>query len=131
MATIKDPLHILVVEDNVVGLNLMLAILGSFGYSADIAQNGVEALDKILNGAYDLVLLDVMIPGMSGIDVAAKVREKFPKGSWPVIIAITANAFESNKKKCLEAGMDEFISKPVDFPMLKKMIKEIEKRRRS
>ena len=118
------PLSILLAEDNKVNQIVATAILEEMGYKTDIAENGLEALDAVKEKSYDLVFMDMQMPKMDGIEATKKIRSELPTAKQPIIIAMTANAMENDKKTCLDAGMDDYLSKPV-LPM--NITKAIEK----
>jgi CheY-like chemotaxis protein/Sec-independent protein translocase protein TatA len=107
------PLRILVAEDNEVNQKWALKILGKMGYEADIAGNGHIALDMVGKAAYDLILMDVQMPEMDGMEATKMIRVCLNK--QPVIIAMTANAMHGDRMACMQAGMDDYISKPVQL----------------
>ncbi|MEX2602988.1 MAG: ATP-binding protein [Gracilimonas sp.] len=117
-------LRILVVEDNLMNQKVILKILQNENLNADVANNGKEALDLIKDQSYDLVLMDMEMPVMDGIKATVKIRNSIPQAQQPVIIAITANAFIEDREKCLKAGMNDFISKPVTVYVIQAMIKK-------
>ena len=105
--------RILVVEDNATNREVVLGILEKLGLSVDAAENGLEALEHVKSAPYDLVLMDVQMPLMDGLTATRKIRESdFDQKDLP-IIAMTAHAFSADREKCLEAGMTDYISKPV------------------
>ncbi|PJZ42554.1 hybrid sensor histidine kinase/response regulator [Leptospira kmetyi] len=108
----KIPLKILLVEDNVINQKIALRLLSKLGYSADTALNGVEAIANLQNNRYDLIFMDIQMPEMDGFETTFHIRKDFAKQK-PTIVAMTANAMEGDKEKCLEAGMDAYISKPI------------------
>ncbi len=118
------PLRILMVEDNAVNQKVGLSILGRMGYRADVAGNGVEALQALENAAYDLVLMDVQMPEMDGLEATRRIRSQYGKGldARPIIIAMTAGAMEGDRDRCLKAGMNDYISKPVKVEYLQNAI---------
>jgi len=107
----RVPLRILVAEDNPVNQKVARQMLARFGYRADVAANGLEVLQALRRQAYDLVLLDVQMPEMDGLEAARRIRAEH--GAVPRLVAITANAMPSDREACLAAGMDDYISKPV------------------
>lgn len=109
----KLPLRILVADDNTVNQKMALRILSWMGYRADVAANGVEILEALRRQTYDLVLCDVQMPEMDGLEAARRIREQWSEEERPRIIAMTASAMPSDRDKCLKAGMDDYISKPV------------------
>ncbi len=119
----KYPLRILLAEDNVVNQKLTIRALGKLGYEQiDIAQNGLEAIEKCDRQTYDLVLMDVQMPEMGGLEATRKIRLKhYPQ---PVIVAMTANTMSEDKSACLTAGMNDFISKPIKFQLVVSMLEK-------
>ncbi|MDY0020366.1 MAG: response regulator [Anaerolineae bacterium] len=107
------PLHILLAEDNVSNQDLALLILDRLGYRADLASSGVEVLEALKRQPYDVVLMDVQMPEMDGLEAARRIRQEFPAETQPRIIAMTANALEGDREICLEAGMNDYINKPI------------------
>ncbi|MBA3547472.1 MAG: response regulator [Nannocystis sp.] len=105
------PLRILAVEDNATNQKLILLILERLGYRADSAYHGLEALESVSRHVYDVVLMDVQMPEMDGLEATRRIRQSL--AVQPRIIAMTANAMESDRQACLDAGMDDYISKPI------------------
>ena len=121
----KD-LRILLVEDNLINQKITLLTLMPLVNVIDTAVNGKEAIEKFSQGAYDIILMDIRMPVMSGLDAAEKIREiESASGSHVPIIAITANAMIGDKEKCLSAGIDEYISKPYQPSVLINKIKNL------
>ena len=106
------PLRILVAEDNIVNQKVALRFLEKMGYSADLVANGREALEAVLRQTYDVVLMDVQMPEMDGFEATREIRRQLKSG--PRIVAVTANALAGDEQRCREAGMDDYISKPID-----------------
>ena len=120
------PLHslrILLAEDSEVNQVVMLKMLKRLGYRADLATNGIEALQALERQPYDIVLMDVKMPEMDGIEASRIIRKLWPEG--PKIIAITAYALEGDRERCFEAGMDGYISKPVNILELAEVLNNI------
>jgi signal transduction histidine kinase/CHASE3 domain sensor protein/ActR/RegA family two-component response regulator len=109
----RHPLRILLVEDNAVNQKLALRLLGQMGYQADLAANGLEAIDAVERQPYDLVLMDVQMPEMDGLEATRHIVDRIPLERRPWIVAMTANAMDGDREKCLEAGMNGYISKPI------------------
>ncbi|HXB21063.1 MAG TPA: response regulator, partial [Candidatus Solibacter sp.] len=107
------PLRILLAEDNLINQKVAQHILGRLGYSPDLAANGLEVLDALSRQRYDVVLMDLHMPEMDGMEAARIVRERFPQSQQPVIIAVTADAMQGDRERCLAAGMDNYLSKPL------------------
>jgi PAS domain S-box-containing protein len=107
------PLRILLVEDNAVNQKLALRLLEQMGYRADMAGNGLEAIQAIERQKYDLVFMDVQMPEMDGLEASRQICSRWPRGERPRIVAMTANAMQGDRERCLEAGMDDYVSKPI------------------
>ncbi len=112
----KYPLRILVAEDNEINQKLMTRILNKLGYTPEMAGNGQEALEIVSDQRYDVILMDVKMPEMDGLEATRMIRLCLT--AQPVIIAMTANAMEGDREECLQAGMDDYISKPVNLQLL-------------
>ena len=112
------PLHILIAEDNVVNQRVAVRMLERLGYRAELVVNGVEVLQALGRRHYDVVLMDVQMPEMDGLDATRRIRAQGPGPAQPIIVAMTANAMASDREECLHAGMDDYISKPVQFAAL-------------
>lgn len=117
------PLSILLAEDNVVNQKVALGVLRKFGYSADVTANGVEALDALRRQKYDVVLMDIQMPEMDGIETTKRIREEWPAEQQPSIIALTANAMDQQREEYLQVGMDDFVSKPIRVERLEAALK--------
>jgi signal transduction histidine kinase/CheY-like chemotaxis protein len=109
----QHPLRILLAEDNAVNQKLALRLLGSMGYRADVAANGAEAVEAVERQRYDLVLMDVQMPEMDGLEATRRIVEKIPIERRPWIVAMTASAMDGDREACLAAGMKGYISKPI------------------
>jgi len=116
------PLRILAVEDNATNQKLILLILERLGYRADSAYHGLEALESVSRHVYDVVLMDVQMPEMDGLEATRRIRQNL--AVQPRIIAMTANAMESDRQACLAAGMDDYISKPIQVRDLRAALEQ-------
>jgi signal transduction histidine kinase/CheY-like chemotaxis protein/HPt (histidine-containing phosphotransfer) domain-containing protein len=113
------PLRILMAEDNSINQRVGLLLLERMGYGADVAGNGVETLEALRRQPYDLVLMDIQMPVMDGLEATRRIRAELPAGRQPRIIALTANVLREQREACLAAGMDDFLQKPVVFADLR------------
>jgi CheY-like chemotaxis protein len=109
----RQPLRILLAEDNAVNQKLALRLLERMGYRADLAANGLEVLEALQRQTYDVVLMDVQMPEVDGLEATRRIRGEIAEGVQPQIIAMTANAMKEDREICLAAGMDDYISKPI------------------
>lgn len=107
------PLRILVAEDNIINQKLALRILQKMGYVADVAANGLEVLGSLERQSYDVIFMDVQMPEMDGLAATRTIVQNYHMAKRPKIIAMTANAMQGDREKCLAAGMDDYISKPI------------------
>ena len=107
------PLRILVAEDNVVNQQLAVLLLQKLGYRADVAANGLEVLDALDRETYDVVIMDVQMPEMDGLETTRQIRQRWPAWRRPHVIAATASAMQEEREACLAAGMDAYLSKPI------------------
>ncbi len=112
------PLRILVAEDNALNQRLLLRLLARMGYRADVAGNGIEAVEAIERQPYDLIFMDMQMPEMDGIEATGAIRGRAGRAQQPRIIALTANATAEDRERCLVAGMDDYLSKPIQIPDL-------------
>jgi PAS domain S-box-containing protein len=120
------PMRILLAEDNVSNQKVTLQMLKKLGYRADAVANGAEAIQALERQPYDLILMDIKMPVLGGIEASRMIRERCPDNG-PKIIAITAYALHGDKEKCLEAGMDGYIAKPVQKEDLARALKDIDR----
>jgi PAS domain S-box-containing protein len=112
------PLRILITEDNEINQDVISQFLSRLGYHADVAENGRAALEALQRRPYDVVLMDVQMPEMDGLEATRRIRRDLASEQQPRIIAVTANAVRSEREECLAAGMDDYISKPIDSGQL-------------
>ena len=109
----RHPLRILLAEDNAVNQKLALRLLAQMGYRADVAANGLEAVQSVQRQAYDVVLMDVQMPEMDGLEATRRIRSEGAPHGQPRIIAMTANAMQGDREACIAAGMDDYVTKPI------------------
>jgi PAS domain S-box-containing protein len=114
----RHPLRILLAEDHDVNQKVAIMLLDRLGYRADIAANGLEALEALRRQEYDLVLMDIHMPEMDGIEATRHIRNRFPPEFQPYIVALTANALEGDRETYLKAGMNDYLSKPLRVEQL-------------
>ncbi len=126
---IPEHLRLLIAEDNLVNQKVALLMLRKLGLRADVAANGKEVLQALERQDYDVVLMDVQMPEMDGFEATRAIRERWKNG-LPYIIAVTAHALEGDRKRCIEAGMDDYISKPVRLGDLAHVLAECSMQRR-
>jgi two-component system, sensor histidine kinase and response regulator len=123
----KLPMRILLAEDNHINQKVGLALLARLGYRADVAGNGLEAVESVLRQPYDLVLMDIQMPEMDGIEATQAIRKKLTD-KCPIIVALTANAFHGARDEYLAKGFDDYLSKPILPPALRQLMDRIGKK---
>lgn len=116
------PLQILVAEDNVINQRLMLQLLRQMGYTADLAENGREAIEALRVKRYHIVFMDVQMPEMDGLKATRLIVREWPLNERPRIIAVTADALEGDREKCLDAGMDDYVAKPLRLETVQRLL---------
>jgi CheY-like chemotaxis protein len=109
----RVPLRILVAEDNVLNQQLVLLLLKKLGYRADVTADGLEALQALERESYDVVLMDVQMPTMDGLEATRRIHQRWPEGQRPHVIAATANVMQEEREACVAAGMDGYLPKPI------------------
>lgn len=120
------PFRILIAEDNPMNQRLITRVITKLGYAPDLAVDGQNALDMVAAQQYDLVLMDVQMPELDGIQAAEIIRGSY--GARPLIMAMTANAMSQDIERCMQAGMDDYISKPLDIELLVKKLADLSER---
>ncbi|WP_221391947.1 hybrid sensor histidine kinase/response regulator [Dyadobacter sp. NIV53] len=118
----EHPLKILVAEDNPMNQKLISHILVKMGYDIIVADNGIAVLDKLSESSFDVILMDIQMPEMDGLEATRIIREKY--GYLPYIVALTANAMQEDRNNCLSIGMDDYIAKPLRLDVIKRVLKE-------
>ena len=122
----KKKLSILMVEDNIINQKVTMANLFQFGHDVEIAENGKKAVEMFISGEYDIILMDIQMPVMDGYEATKEIRKYEEKNNISdkiKIVAITANAMKEDRSKCLKAGMNEYITKPIKQAELKRVLK--------
>ena len=125
------PLDVLLAEDNTVNQKVALRFLQRLGYHADTVRNGLEALTALESHHYHLVLMDLQMPEMDGLEASREIRRRFSADRQPKIVALTANAMQGDRQRCLNAGMDDYISKPVKLHEIEASIRGLFGKRHS
>jgi two-component system, sensor histidine kinase and response regulator len=115
-------LRILLAEDNLVNQRVAMTMLGKMGHQITLASNGLEALEQWRQGNFDLILMDVQMPEMTGLQATTQIRGEEATGAHVPIVAMTASAMSEDRDRCLAAGMDDFISKPVSYKAIEQII---------
>lgn len=124
----RERLKILLVEDNILNQRIVTLSLKKFDHEVVIANNGVEAINQFNERNFDVILMDIMMPVMDGLEATVKIREIETQNNIDKrtpIIALTANTMDNDKEKCLSYGMDEFMTKPFDIEKLNSIFGEL------
>ena len=119
------PLRILIAEDNKINQRVILRLIERIGYRAELACDGKEAVDAALRSTYDLIVMDVQMPGMDGLEATRVIRSSLSKAEQPYILALTAHATTDDRQSCLEAGMDDYHTKPIDLETLQSTLNRL------
>jgi PAS domain S-box-containing protein len=120
----RHPLRILLAEDNIVNQKVAVRILERLGYRPDVVANGLEVLQALQRQSYDVVLMDVQMPEMDGLETTRRIVQRWPRDKRPRLIAMTAYALEGDRERCIEAGMNDYISKPIRMEELVKSLEQ-------
>jgi CheY-like chemotaxis protein len=117
---------LLLVEDNILNQKLIFLNLIKYGFKIDVANNGLEALEKFKERKYTLILMDLMMPIMDGLEATRAMRSlELEKGGRTPIVGLTANTYDADREKCLANGMDEFMTKPFDIELFQEIVKTL------
>ena len=122
---VEHPLVILLAEDNLVNQKVAMKMLSNLGYTADAVENGQLAVEVVLEKDYDLILMDLHMPKMDGLEACARIRKLLPKERQPLIYAFTASVLSRDRHLAEDAGMDGFLTKPVRLSQLSELLKSI------
>ena len=126
---LQHPLRILLADDNVVNQKLALRLLSQMGYRADLASNGIEAIESVERQTYDVVLMDVLMPEMDGLEASRRITARWAADARPRIVAMTANAMAGDRERCVSAGMDDYVTKPIRVDALVEALLRASKRK--
>lgn len=124
-----ERLSILLVEDNLLNQRIVMFSLKKYNHEVIIANNGVEAIERFREQKFNVILMDIMMPVMDGLEATVKIREEEQltgAEKRTPIIALTANTMDNDRDKCISYGMDEFMTKPFDMEKLKTIFRELE-----
>jgi CheY-like chemotaxis protein len=120
---VPGALSVLIADDNALNQNLLRRLVAKLGHKVDVVANGREAVAAVAQGPYDLVLMDVLMPEMDGLEAAEAICRRWPRGTRPRLIALTALAGPGDQERCLKAGFDDYMSKPVHLEELREAFK--------
>jgi signal transduction histidine kinase/DNA-binding response OmpR family regulator/CHASE1-domain containing sensor protein/HPt (histidine-containing phosphotransfer) domain-containing protein len=123
----KHPLRILLAEDNVVNQKVAINLLARLGYRADVAANGLEVLEALYRQDYDVILMDMQMPEMDGLEATTQIYQQWDRAKIPHIIALTANAMIEDRQKCFDVGMHDYLSKPIRLEELSQALQKCSK----
>lgn len=116
-------LKILLVEDYFMNQEVTKEILEIMGCEVDVSEEGYNALEKACSNDYDFIIMDLQIPGIDGLEVTRRIRSE-KQGVQPIIVAVTANALDGDREKCIKAGMDDYLSKPMGADKLEEVLRK-------
>jgi CheY-like chemotaxis protein/anti-sigma regulatory factor (Ser/Thr protein kinase) len=125
----SSELRILIAEDNKINQKIMLNLLARIGYKSDLAADGAEAIAAVRRQTYDVILMDIQMPKVDGLEATRAIRRHLPDTMQPRIFAVTAHATTDDRQSCLNAGMDGYFTKPLNRELLERTLAEIEKTR--
>ena len=117
-----NPLRILIAEDNVINQKVVQRLLQKFGYRSDVVSNGIEVLNALERQHYDLILMDLHMPEMDGLEASRNIQQRFPPEQQPGIVAMTANVLPGDREACSAAGMQDFLAKPINLDHLYRIL---------
>ncbi|VVB72893.1 putative methanogenesis regulatory protein FilR2 [uncultured archaeon] len=127
-ATEKHDLAILLVEDNPVNQKVATVMLKRLGYTTDVAVSGSEALQALEHKSYDLILMDIQMPDMDGLETTCRIRERNTSQGQPCVVAMTAYALDDDRDEFVQAGMNDYLSKPIRMEELRRILDRCEKK---
>jgi CheY-like chemotaxis protein len=123
VSVVPGALTVLIADDNALNQNLLRRLVAKLGHKVDVVANGREAVSAVAQGPYDVVLMDVLMPEMDGLEAAEAICRRWPRGTRPRLIALTALAGPGDQERCLKAGFDDYMSKPVHLDELREAFK--------
>jgi CheY-like chemotaxis protein len=119
-----EGISLLLVEDNILNQKLIFLTLSKYGFIIDVANNGQEALDKLEKRSFDIILMDLMMPVMDGLEATRNIRKSERKtGEKNIIIGLTANTYDADRERCISQGMDEYMAKPFDIEKFQEIVR--------
>ncbi|KQX46693.1 PAS domain S-box protein [Paenibacillus sp. Root444D2] len=130
IAFVQKPLKVLIAEDNQINQIVLKKMIEKMGHFTSIVENGNQAIRALAYETYDIIFMDIQMPILNGLETTQQIKETMPPEKVPYIIAVTANALKGDREKCLEAGMDDYISKPIKSEVIFDKIEKFQKQRR-
>jgi CheY-like chemotaxis protein len=121
----ESHLRVLVAEDNAINQKVALRMLKKLGVNADLVENGSQAIAAVLENHYDIVLMDVQMPEVDGLTATREIRKRLPAGRQPLIVGLTAHATTEYRDLCLQAGMNAYLTKPLQMDQLRGVMTEL------